>query len=99
MSNTKNLLRRIVQQPNFAQFESMQKVKGKKYYDFGKQFENELNIKNKKYNQVCEQMDRLNDKQQQMLSKIEQKENELKFLLRRKQSNYLKKADTIQDEI
>lgn len=53
-----------MEQHNFAQFETMEKVKGKKYYDRSKEVENELNLKTKKYNQICEEMNRLNDKEQ-----------------------------------
>ena len=39
----------MVEQHNFNQFESMEKVKGKKYYDRLKDVENDINSRSKKY--------------------------------------------------
>ena len=54
VANTKNLLRKIVEQHNFNQFETMEKIKGKKYFDKVKDAENELNGRSKKYGLLIE---------------------------------------------
>lgn len=54
VANTKNLLRKIVEQHSFNQFETMEKIKGKKYFDKVKDAENELNGRSKKYGLLIE---------------------------------------------
>lgn len=49
LANTKNLLRKIIEQHSFNQFENMEKIKGKKYFDKVKEVESELNNRSKKY--------------------------------------------------
>jgi formate-dependent nitrite reductase cytochrome c552 subunit len=42
LANNKALLRRIVEQHNFTQFENMEKIKGKKYFDRLKEVDNDI---------------------------------------------------------
>lgn len=54
LNTTKNLLKRIIDQHSFVQFEGMEKAKGKAYHDKLKEAEKDLNNKSKKYGTLLE---------------------------------------------
>ena len=97
LANTKNLLRKIIEQHSFHQFESIEKNKGKKYYDKLKEAENELNTRSKKYAILVEELEKLNEKERSLFFDIEQLESQMVAILRRKEGDYIRKADQIQD--
>jgi hypothetical protein len=95
MNNTKNLLKRIIDQHNFTQFENMEKAKGKKYYDRCREIESDINSRSKKFNQMVEDLEKLNDKEKQIYIKLENRENDMKLMMKRREGDYMRKVEQI----
>lgn len=75
----------------------MEKNKGKKYYDKLKEAENDLNTRSKKYGIMVEELEKINEKERSLFFDIEQLESQMVAILRRKEGDYIRKADQIQD--
>ena len=84
LGGIKTLLRRVIEQHNFGQFESMEKVKGKKYYDRLKEVENDINNRSKKYAVAMEELDKVTQKERNLLFEIEELEGSIRAALKRK---------------